>query len=106
MAVKTHTAFLEQCLAVKAAMLSLRTARSRMEELIDHHNARGFSDAGDTPKPSYINEDADGNVDGTDFTRSDYISAVTLFLEQMDFFENAAVTQGDYSATMHVIVDA
>ena len=104
MAVKTHAAFLQQALALKQLLTDLRTVRSRWDELIDHHNARGFSDA--SPTPAYINEDANGNIDGTTFQTSDYINGITLLLQLNNFFDNAVVAQGDYNSTLHVIVDA
>ena len=52
MAIKTHAAFLEQSLALKTLCNELMRIRSRWDELIDQHNARGFSDA--SPTPAYI----------------------------------------------------
>ena len=103
MAVKTHAAFLEQALAIKALSNDLLKIRSRWDELIDQHNARGFSDA--SPTPAYINEDADGNIDGTTYQTADYINFITLLLQLNNFFDNAAVTQGDYNTSLHNVVD-
>ena len=103
MAVKTHAAFLEQALALKALSNEFLRLRSRWDEIIDQHNARGFSDA--SPTPAYIREDDDSNIDGTTYTTADYINGITMLLQLNNFFDNAAVAQGDYNTTLHNVVD-
>ena len=103
MAIKTHAAFLEQALALKTLSNDLMKLRSRWDEIIDQHNARGFSDA--SPTPAYIQEDVDGNINGTNYATADYINGITMLLQLNNFFDNAAVAQGDYNTTLHNLVD-
>ena len=103
---KTHQSFLETCQAVKSALSDLREVRSRFRELVDHHNAAGFSDAADTPKPSYINEDNLGNIDGTYFTRAEYINAVNLMLQFEAMMTGGVVSVCVYRDSLEKVVDA
>lgn len=104
---KTHAAFLEQSNALKTALKDLEDLwLLKFRKLVNHHNGVAFSDAGDTPKPSYINEDVNGNIDGLDFGRADYISGMTLLNQLENFFTNSAVTQGAYRDTLAKITDS
>lgn len=98
---KTHANFLEQANKLKDVLKSLQDAwLLDMRKLLNTHTGVDYSDAGAGTKPAYLNEDANGNIDGLDFTRNDYISGIVLLTQLEALFTNNAVTEGDYKSTL------
>jgi len=60
--------------------------------------------AGSTP--AYIPEDADGNIDGLQFSRQAVANAIGSMAEFRDFMQNAAVTQGDHLGNFNLVSEA
>lgn len=88
----THARFLEAALLAKELANDAKAFRAKAARLLTHHFPNGFSDAGAQNKPAWINEDAAGNIDGTDFTRADYMNIANLASDTETFF---AAGRGD-----------
>lgn len=104
---RTHATFLTQAQALKSGLKELQDLwLLKLRKLVQTHNGAPYTDAGDATKPAYLNEDAAGNIDGTAFSRADYVAGITLLNELEDFFTNGPVTQGDYKTTISKVVGA
>lgn len=98
---KTHANFLEHASKLKATLKQFQDMwLLDMRKLLNTHTGVDYSAAGDVSKPSWLNEDANGNIDGLDFTRQNYVSGV-VFLQQVEaLLTNNTVTEGDYKSTL------
>ena len=104
---KTAQSFIEQASALKSALIELEDWwLLKARKIVIKHNAVGYSDAGDTPKPAYINENVNGDIDTLDFTRQNYMSGITVLQQLENFFTNLAVAQGAYKDTVSLITDS
>lgn len=56
--------------------------------------------------PAYIPEDADGNIDGLQFSRTAVANAIGSLNEFKDFMTNGAVSQGDHLGNLNLVSDA
>jgi len=54
-------------------------------------------------KPAYINEDADGNLDGLRYTRQQVSNAIGSLDQMRAVLANNAVTQGDHLGNINQI---
>lgn len=82
----THAKFLQQAELARVFANECKALRDRAQQLMAHHYPNGFGAAGDDPKPDWINEDADGNIDGTDFTRQQYMTLFDVAFQLEAFF--------------------
>lgn len=80
-----------------AATLSNETKvlLSRIEEFLRHNTALAIDWAGD-PKPAFLNENVDGNLDGLHFTRLEMANAVNSLNQVKVLLTGGAPSQGDY----------
>lgn len=102
----TFQKFLGQANQVKTLADEARALRARLKQLVDHHNANGYSTANDASPPAYVNKDADGNIKGQLFAPADYLSFVNWAIQMENLFTNAAVTTADYKTTLEKIASA
>ena len=100
---KTHPTFKTQAEAAQAAGSDLLDLWHRFHALIISHNAE-YGDAGDDPKPAYINEDSAGNIDGTTLSRSQYMDLINFMNQIESLMTNVAPTTGFYRDTVTAAV--
>lgn len=61
-----------------------------------HINQTTNVDWGATPAPSVLVEDANGNLEGFQFSRQDVANGVFSMLQYVNLMTNQTVTQGDH----------
>lgn len=106
MSVQSTQKFNEQCQALARALNQYEPLwKSSFRSVVDQHDTFGFFDAGDVIAPSYVVEDADGNIQGFSFTRFDYIDAVTMLQQIELFMTNAAIIVADYQTSLERITN-
>lgn len=74
----------------------LLQAKLGFEDLVDTYFKNGFNSGG-------ANEIVNGDVSANNLTAAKVASAITMAQQLANFFGNAAVTQGDYEATLQQI---
>lgn len=77
----------------------------RTKEFLDTNSDLAIDWAAD-PKPSYLNEDVDGNLDGFGFTRDQVSNAIGSIDNIRKAFENEVVSQGDHIGNLNQLADA
>lgn len=100
----THTRASEVATAVKGACDDLKAALKRAAEVLDTNSDLSVDWAGD-PKPSYLNEDADGNLDGFKFTRAQVANAIGSLNQFRNLLTNQVATQGDHLGNLNLLAD-
>lgn len=98
----THNKVLEvadECLDVCD---QLKAAYQRAKLFLETNSDLAIDWAGD-PKPSYINEDSAGNVDGRGFTRAQVANVIGSIDNFRKLMENATVTQGDHLGNVNQV---
>jgi hypothetical protein len=71
-------------------------AKQQAADLVNYYFKNGFNAGGSNPI-------ADGDVSAYGLTAAKVASAVTLMQQLASFFANAAVTTGDYEATVQAV---
>lgn len=100
----THSRVTEAATRCKELADKLKATLAEVEEFIDTNSDLSIDwAAGSTP--SYINEDADGNLDGLGFTRQQVANAVGSFDNIRKVFRNEAATQGDHLGNLNHLAD-
>ena len=56
-------------------------------------------------KPAYIPEDADGNIDGLQYSRTAVANAIGSLDQFRKLLTNAAVSQGDHLGNLNLVSD-
>lgn len=59
-----------------------------------------------SPKPAYINEDSNGNLDGVSFTRQQMANAIGSLDNLRKLLRNEATSQGDHLGNLDQLADA
>lgn len=75
-----------------------------LTETLNQHTAYDFSDANTGP-PAYVQEDADGNIQGLLFTPADYLDGINVIVQLLNFYNNIAVPTNNYGDVVSVISD-
>jgi hypothetical protein len=73
--------------------------------LLQHNTALAIDWANET-KPAFLNEDADGNLDGLHFTRQEMANALFSLSQFHALLTNQAVSQGDYLGNLEKLAKA
>ncbi|UCD57167.1 MAG: hypothetical protein JSV16_15360 [Candidatus Hydrogenedentota bacterium] len=101
----THTRVLEVADFCKAVCDEAKELHYRLKEFLDTNSDLAIDWSGD-PKPSYINEDASGNLDGRLFTRDHVANAVNSLDNLRKTLDNESVTQGDHLGNVNQLAEA
>jgi hypothetical protein len=72
-----------------------RALLSRIDQILDVNSAAAINWTAD-PKPAFLTEDADGNLDGLVFSRTDLSNAIFSLDQIRKVLRNQAVSQGDH----------
>lgn len=100
----THTRAKEladECQEISTKMVDLL---SRVERFLLKNSNLSVSWTAD-PKPSYLNEDAAGNIDGTKFTRAQLSNAIGAVDKFRALLRNEVASQGDYLGVLNQLAD-
>lgn len=99
MALSTVTSAREAAAIAGAAEQAVALLR-KIKEVLEHNSDMSHDwAAGSTP--AYIEEDADGNINGLPYSRTDVANAVGTLDQIRKAYENEAVTQGDHLGNLH-----
>lgn len=101
----THQRVIEVANQVKSLSEEAKKLYLDCVELLETNSDLSIDWAGD-PKPSYINEDADGNLDGFRFTRGNVANLIGSIDNIRKLFEAQAVTQGDHLGNINQVSNA
>ena len=82
--------------AMRAFADTLATLRHQAEDFDKIYFDRGYNSGGADPI-------ADEDVSGLGITAANVASGITLSQQLVNFFGNAAVTQGDYQSTINAL---
>lgn len=77
----------------------------RIKEFLKHNSSLSIDWAGD-PKPAFLNEDVNGNLDGLDFSRTQLANAIGSLDQIRRTFENEVVSQGDHLGNLEFLASA
>ena len=97
--------------AIKAAKFAedladeLKRVYWRTQEFLSHNNALSIAWAAD-PKPVYLNEDSNTNLDGVDFTRAQLSNMIGTLDQFRRLMENKSITQGDHLGNIEQLAKA
>lgn len=101
----TFPIFLDQCQQVLTLANEAKSFRAKLKQLVDHHNANGFSTA-DTGLPAYVNKDANSNVKGLNYNTATYLSFINFATQFENLCTNVAVSTADNRTTIEQISTA
>lgn len=101
----TFSRVTEVCEHVKSACDDAKALHYKLKELLDTNSDLSIDWGGD-PKPDYINEDVDGNVDGFKFTRAEISNVINSLDQLRKTLDNEAVSQGDHLGNINKIADS
>lgn len=77
----------------------------RLTEFLTMNSNQAIDWAGN-PKPSFLNESAEGNLDGLHFTRQQLSNLIGSLDQLRKVFANEAVTQGDHLGNINQVADS
>ena len=100
----THTRVSEMATSIKKACDNVKSSYQELLEVLATNSDLAIDWAGD-PKPAYINEDADGNLDGFLFTRSQISNVINSLDQVKKLLENTSASQGDHLGNVNHISD-
>jgi hypothetical protein len=75
-------------------------------DVILEHNSDVSIDWGGDPKPAYIDEDANGNINGLYFSRSQVGNAIFSLDQVRRCLTNQTITQGDHLGNLNQLARA
>lgn len=90
---------------VKSVAEDAKSLYLRLVEVLET-NSDLTIDWGAGSTPTYINEQADGNLDSFNFTRQQVANAIGTLDSIRNLFEGNAPSQGDHLGNMNLIADA
>lgn len=102
---------LETADAIKAVSDEAVRLRAKIETVLAFNSDQAIDWNGDMEepqgsKPDYIDEDADGNIDGRRYSRSDVANAVYSLLQIQNVLDNVDPAQGDHLGNLNKLAQA
>ena len=104
MAAKNHENFLQLCRSLKSINQNLEDVRLKLQEIVESHYAVPYDDVASQDGTGWLKLDADGQIQGVNFTANTYINAIVMAEQINNFFTNVAVAQGDYKTTLQLTI--
>ncbi len=100
----THVRASEVATLAKEVAEDMKALLYKAKRLLTSNSNLSIDWAGD-PKPSYLNEDVAGNLDGFRFTRSQLANLIGSVDQFRALMENGAVSQGDHLGNVNQVAN-
>jgi hypothetical protein len=86
--------------SIEVICTEMTSLLARIEHILEHNSDLSIDWGGD-PKPDYIAEDADGNIDGLLYSRAEVSNAIFSLEQVQKTLTNQAITQGDHLGNLN-----
>lgn len=100
----THTRAAEVAELLQALCTEAKRLHNRVVDALEQNSDLSIDWAGD-PKPAYLNEDSDGNLDGFSFTRANVANAIGSLDQFRRLLTNQSLSQGDHLGNVNQLAD-
>lgn len=85
----------QEAIAIEGVCTDLAVVLAKIDVILEHASDLNIVWT-DDPLPAYIDEDADGNINGVRFSRTDVSNAIGSLMQFRNCATNQAVSQGDH----------